>query len=87
MIESTSRDEVAIIIANLSSHDDMNQAKKIISDHGLEDYSYYDVDDEIGKNYDVIGVPAAFYINSEGIIKDFTFSADDAKGILEKINK
>ncbi|MBN2797340.1 MAG: redoxin domain-containing protein [Clostridia bacterium] len=87
MIDSTSRDEVAVIIANLSSHDDIDQAKKIISDHGLEEYSYYDVDNEIGKNYDVIGVPAAFYIDPEGIIKNFTFSADDAKGILDKISE
>lgn len=72
---------------NLTKHDNKDKAKKIIKDEGLESLSYYDVNDDLNQNYDIIGVPASFYIDEDGIIKKITFGADVASGILEKINE
>lgn len=75
------------MIINLSAHDDYDDAKAIISRYQLEDYSYFDTEDVMSKNFDIIGVPASFYIDEEGLIKAISFGEEDAEGILEKINK
>lgn len=56
-------------------------------DEGLETFSYYDVDGEIPGNYNVIGVPAAFYISPDGVIKNIAFGADTPVNIVKKINE
>lgn len=75
------------MIINLSAHDDYDDAKAIISKYQLEDHSYFDTEDVMSKNFDIIGVPASFYIDEEGLIKAISFGEEDAEGILEKINK
>jgi hypothetical protein len=83
--EGIQEDQVEIMIINLSNTDKIDRAKEIIRGEGLTDVSYYDVEGEIMKNYNVIGVPAAFYVDPDGIIKNISFGADSAEGILEKI--
>lgn len=78
---------VEILIVNLTKSDRMDQAKEIIASFGLEAISYYDVNGDIQDNFDIIGVPAAIYINPDGTIKETTFGPDHADGILEKIKK
>jgi hypothetical protein len=80
-------DDVIIIVANLSAYDDIKKAKGIVSDYGLEDVSYYDVNDDLTKNFDILGVPAAIYIDPEGKIKKLSFGPETANDILEKILK
>lgn len=79
-------DDVVLMAINLSKQDNQNRAKDHMTSEGLSEIAYYDVNNEL-LNYSILGIPAAFYINPEGVIKNVSLGADTAAEILEKINE
>lgn len=79
-------DDVVLMAINLSKQDKKDRAKAHMESEGLADIAYYDIDNEL-LNYSILGIPAAFYIDPEGVIKNVSLGADTAADILEKINE
>lgn len=79
-------DDVVLMAINLSKHDNKDRAKEHMESEGLKDIGYYDVNNEL-INYNIVGIPAAFYIDPDGNIKNVSLGGDTAEGILEKINE
>ncbi|MBJ2354966.1 hypothetical protein [Sphaerochaeta sp. S2] len=79
-------DDVVLMAINLTKHDNKERAIAHMESEGLADIGFYDVNNEL-VNYNIVGIPAAFYIDPEGNIKNVSLGADQAAGILEKINE
>jgi hypothetical protein len=75
------------MLVNLSGHDNVEKARNLMEDYGYEAIAFYDVDDVLTSAYNIVGIPAAYYIKPDGTIKNISFGADIASGILEKIEK
>lgn len=76
-----------ILVVNMSKQDKISEAKKIIESKGLEDLAYFDVKGEFAKYYGIVGVPAAYVIDSEGVIKEINFGLVSLDDILKKIEE
>lgn len=76
-----------ILVVNMSKQDKISEAKKIIEGKGLEDLAYFDVKGEFAKYYGIVGVPAAYVIDSEGVIKEINFGLVSLDDILKKIEE
>ena len=85
--ESIDTEEVELLIVNLTKFDNIDTAKKIMNTESLDSIAYFDTNGHFGSEYNIMGIPAAFYVNAEGIIKDISFGADIASDILKKLNK
>lgn len=76
-----------LLIVNLTEFDNIKSARMAVQTESLENVAYFDVNGHFGKEFNIIGVPTAFYINSEGIISNISHGADTADGILSKLKE
>lgn len=83
--EEINSDDTEILIVNLSNFDFIDSAKLIIEEESLEEISYYDINNHL-ENYNIMSIPASFYIDSEGVIVKTTLGADSASKIIESLN-
>ena len=85
--ESINSEQSEILVVNMSKQDDMDDAKEIIESKGLNDLAYFDIKGEFAKFYGIIGVPAAYIIDPEGIIEEIHFGLVTSDEILNKIEE
>lgn len=87
MRESINPDEVELLIVNLTLFDNIKSARMAITTESLDSIAYFDVNGQLGSEYNIVGIPAAFYVNSQGIIKNISYGAETASDILLKIEE
>lgn len=85
--ESINPDEVELLIVNLTLFDNIKSARMAITTESLDSIAYFDVNGQLGSEYNIVGIPAAFYVNSQGIIKNISYGAETASDILLKIEE
>lgn len=73
------------MVINVSKQDDIDKAKTIIANKGLSDIAYYDVKGEFAKYFGVIGVPAAYRLDDQGLIEEIYFGSVISDDIIKKI--
>ena len=72
---------------HLSKNDSKSKALEIVEDENIESMAYFDTEGLLSKHYGIVGVPTAFIIDPEGIIKDISFGLLTADEILNKLQK
>lgn len=73
------------MLLHLSSMDNKDRAAELIKNEGLESISYYDTEGDFTKNYQIVGVPTAFYLNSDHVLDQIIRGPEDIDTILEKL--
>lgn len=86
-MENINDETSKILVVNMSKQDNVDEAKEIISSKDLNDIAYFDIKGEFAKYYGIIGVPAAYVIDSEGVIKEVNFGLVNRDEILKKIGE
>lgn len=85
--ESINSEEVELLIVNLSKYDNIQAAKDVIEKENIKEIAYFDMNGNLGDEYNIIGIPAAFYIDKDGVINDIKFGREEAEDILLKLER
>lgn len=86
VLDEINKEEVELLLINLTEFDNMKSAKMAVEMEELEEIAYFDVNASLGKEFNIVGVPTALYIDGEGIIRNITYGLDNASGIVSKLD-